>query len=66
MKPAEALAILRASANAEHDAPIWNDDGRTITQLAHEVGWRVAFVHVDLTERTTELRTVEAVEQEVF
>jgi len=60
----EALAILRASRDAEHDAPIWDDDGRSITQLAHVAGVKVTYVRVDLTQR--ELRTVEATERDVF
>jgi len=66
MTRAKARRILQASATAEHDAPIWNDDGRTLTQLAHEAGWRVVYECVDLRTWKKELRTVEATERDVF
>ena len=53
------LALLRASRDAEHEAPIWPDGGRTVRQLTQTAGVRVTYVHVDLTAQTTEYRTVE-------
>lgn len=55
---ATALALLIQSRDAEHDAPIWHDNGRTVTRLAQTAGTRVTYVHVDLTALTTERRTV--------
>ena len=66
MTRAKARRILRASATAEHDAPIWDDNGRTVTQLAHLAGVQVTYVRVDLTQREWEYRTVEATERDVF
>ena len=59
MTPAEALARLRASRDADHDAPVWSDDGATVTRLAQEAGVTVTFLHVNLSALTTERRTVE-------
>ena len=59
MTPAEALARLRASRDADHDAPIWGDDGRSVRMLAEAAGVRVEYVHCNLTALTTERRTVE-------
>ena len=59
MTPAEtALSLLRASRDAERDAPIWHDNGRTVARLAETAGVRVVYVHVDLTALATEFRTV--------
>ena len=59
MTPAEALTRLRASRDADHDAPIWGDDGRSVRMLAEAAGVRVEYVHCNLTALTTERRTVE-------
>ena len=59
MTPAEALARLRASRDAERDAPVWADRGRSVRMLAEAAGVTVTFVHVDLTALTTERRVVE-------
>ena len=59
MTPAEtALSLLCQSRDAECDARIWYDDGRTIERLARTAGVRVEYVHVDLTRLTTERRMV--------
>ena len=34
MTPADALARLRASRDADRDAPVWGDDGRSVRMLA--------------------------------
>ena len=49
---------LTASRDAEHDAPIWHDRGRTVTALAHTAGVRVEYVHVDMSRQTVERREV--------
>ena len=54
-----ALHLLRASRDADHDAPIWSDNGATVRRLAASAGVRVEYVHVNLTALTTEYRTVE-------
>ena len=54
----DALARLTASRDAEHDAPIWHDRGRTVTALAHTAGVRVEYVHVDMSRQTVERREV--------
>ena len=54
-----ALHLLRASRDADHDAPIWADNGATVTRLAREAGVMVTFVHVNLSALTTERRVVE-------
>jgi hypothetical protein len=54
-----ALHLLRASRDADHDAPIWADNGAMVTRLAREAGVTVTFVHCDLTTLTTEWRVVE-------
>lgn len=59
MTPAEALARLRDSRDAEHDAPVWGDRGRSVAMLARAAGVRVVFVHCDLTAQTVERRTVD-------
>ena len=59
MTASEALARLRASRDADHDAPVWADDGRSVRMLAEAAGARVVYVHVDLTRLETEYRTVE-------
>lgn len=60
MMPAEALARLRASRDAERDAPIWHDRGRSIAHLARLAGVTVTYAHVELgRELTTEYRTAE-------
>ena len=59
MTPAEALARLRESRDADHDAPVWGDDGRSVRMLAEAAGVTVTFVHCDLTTLTTEWRVVE-------
>jgi len=56
---AEALALLRASRDADHDAPIWTDNGATVTALARRAGVRVEYVHVDLRTLETTRRVVE-------
>ena len=58
MTPAEALARLRASRDADHDAPIWGDNGRSARMLAEAAGVTVTYVHVNLSALTTERRTV--------
>ncbi len=60
MTPAEALARLAASRDAEHDAPVWGDNGRSVAMLAATAGVAVTYVHARLgREMTTEYRTVE-------
>lgn len=59
MTRADALAQLAASRDAEHDALVWHDGGRTITRLAHLAGVRVEYVHVDLAKQVSERRIVE-------
>lgn len=59
MTPAEALSALLESRDAEHDAPVWADGGRTITHLARVAGVRVTFAHCDLRELTTTYRTID-------
>ena len=59
MTAAEALAPLRDSRDAEHDAPIWHDRGATVTALARRAGARVEYVHVNLRTLETTRRTVE-------
>ena len=59
MTPAEALALLRDSRDAEHDAPIWHDGGATVTALARRAGVRVEYVHVNLRTLETTRRIVE-------
>ena len=64
MTPADALARLRASRDADRDAPVWGDDGRSVRMLAEAAGVRVVYVHVELgREMTTEYRTVDGREQ---
>ena len=58
MTPAEALARLRESRDADHDAPIWGDNGRSARMLAEAAGVTVTYVHVNLSALTTERRTV--------
>lgn len=64
MTPAEALARLRASRDADHDAPIWADNGRSVAMLAEAAGVRVEYAHVDLRTLTTEYRTVDITQKE--
>ena len=59
---ATALATLRASRDAERDAPIWHDNGRSITRHARMAGARVKYVHVDLTALACERRVVDGSE----
>ena len=59
MTPAEALTRLRASRDAERDAPVWADNGRSVRMLAEEAGVTVTYVHVNLSALTTERRVVE-------
>ena len=60
MTPADALAQLTASRDAERDAPVWHDGGRrTVTRLARLAGVRVEYVHVDMAKQTSERRIVE-------
>ena len=54
-----ALHLLCASRDADHDAPIWADNGATVRRLAASAGVTVRYVHVDLSSLTTEYRTVE-------
>ena len=54
-----ALHLLRASRDADHDAPIWADNGATVRRLAASAGVTVRYVHVDLSSLTTEYRTIE-------
>ena len=63
MTPTEAMAILLDSRDAEHDAPIWHDDGATVTRLARTARVVVTFATVDLTEMETIYRTVNAKEE---
>ena len=58
MTPTEAMALLRQSRDAEHNAPIWHDDGQTVTQLAQLAGTTVTYATVDLTEMETIYTTV--------
>ena len=60
----EALARLRDSRDAEHDAPVWGDRGRSVAMLARAAGVRVDYVHYDLTAQTVERRTVDGREGE--
>lgn len=62
MTPAEAMALLRQSRDAEHNAPIWDDDGDTVTKLAQLAGTTVTYATVDLTEMETIYTTVNAKE----
>jgi hypothetical protein len=59
MTRSEALARLRASRDADHDAPIWADRGRSVRMLAEAAGVRVVYAHVNLSALTTERQTVE-------
>ena len=59
MTASEALARLRASRDADHDAPIWGDNGRSARMLAEAAGVTVTYVHVNLSALTTERRVVE-------
>ena len=54
-----ALHLLRASRDADHDAPIWADNGATVARLAHDARVTVRYVHVNLSALTTERRVVE-------
>ena len=54
-----ALHLLRESRDADHDAPVWADNGRSVRMLAEAAGVRVEYVHCNLTALTTERRTVE-------
>ena len=54
-----ALHLLRESRDADHDAPIWADNGATVRMLAEAAGVTVTYVHVDLSALTTERRVVE-------
>ena len=54
-----ALHLLRESRDADHDAPIWADNGATVRRLAASAGVTVRYVHVDLSSLTTEYRTIE-------
>jgi len=54
-----ALHLLLASRDADHDAPIWGDDGRSVRMLAEAAGVTVTYVHVNLSALTTERRVVE-------
>lgn len=56
---ATALHLLRASRDAEHDAPIWTDGGETVERLARTASVRVVYAHCDLTAQATEFRTVD-------
>ena len=56
---ATALARLRDSRDAEHDAPVWGDRGRSVAMLARAAGVRVDYVHVDLRTLETARRIVE-------
>lgn len=58
MTASEALARLRASRDADHDAPIWADNGRSVAMLAEAAGVTVTYVHVNLSALTTERRTI--------
>lgn len=61
----EALARLRDSRDAEHDAPVWGDRGRSVAMLARAAGVRVDYVHVELGRKwTVERRTVDGREGE--
>lgn len=57
-----ALSMLRASRDAEHDAPIWTDHGATATRLAGTARVRVEYLHCDLTAQTCTRRVVGGVE----
>ena len=54
-----ALHLLRESRDADHDAPVWADNGRSVRMLAEAAGVTVTFLHCDLTTLTTERRVVE-------
>jgi len=60
---ATALHLLRRSRDAERDASIWHDDGRTVERLARDAGVRVEYVHVSLSTLTCERRTIEGGEE---
>ena len=60
MTAEQALRKLRESRDAEHDAPVWADHGRTVRRLAALAGVRVVYVAVDLTAQTATRHTVEA------
>lgn len=57
--PAAALAVLRESRDAGHDAPIWHNDGRSVAALAQAAGVRVEYVHVNLATWRVERRIVD-------
>lgn len=54
-----ALADLRESETAEHDAPIWFDNGEMVQMLANTARVLVEYVHVDLATLQTTYRTVD-------
>jgi hypothetical protein len=54
-----ALGTLRASRDAEHDAPIFPDGEITIDIMANTAGVYVEYIHVDLTTGTVERREVD-------
>ena len=58
MTPADALARLRASRDADRDAPVWGDDGRSVRMLAEAAGVTVTFLHCDLSTAEVEYREV--------
>ena len=58
MTPAESLRLLRQSRDAERDALIFTDNGRTVAQLAHTAGVMVTYIHCNLSAQTCERRTV--------
>ena len=53
-----ALHLLRASRDADHDAPIWGDNGRSARMLAEAAGVTVTFLHCDLSTGEVEYREV--------
>lgn len=55
---ATALGLILASRDAANDAPIWTDNGATITRLAALAGVQVTYLHCDLTAQRSERRTV--------
>jgi hypothetical protein len=55
-----ALRLLLHSRDADSDATIWHDDGRTLQRLATTAGVRVGYVHAELGHAcTVEYRTVQ-------
>ncbi len=57
--PQDAVRRLLHSRDADQDAAIWHDNGRSIVHLARQAGVVVMFAHVDLATLQTTYRTVD-------